>query len=352
MLHMDPVLHTERNALIVGRAATGIFLILSQHSGGNRKKVLLPANLCYAGILPAQYAGWTPRFCDVDPISGNVTLETFQAAIDPAVGAAIVPHMYGQPVAEMPAIAACCHERGILLIEDCASAMGAEADYPLGRMGDYTVYSTGYSKTLELGYGGIVCSDLPLEILSEHEKTLLPLTDEGKNSMSLFSRLYRVLRNHGTGTELEKEIYRLLPQTLRSGLIHSLPEEQKQEFLLQLERLPQVVSSRRSSQKRYEQMLSSYAKWIYPFTQGAVPWRFILLLPTEKRKKVIATLLEQGLPVSDWYPRVTPLFSDSGDYPGAEWHEKHVINLPLLRDDQETKLICHVLIAALQTAGK
>lgn len=155
---MDPVIRQPGACLVVSRAASAIYLVLSALRLPN-KQVLVPANLCYAAIFPILYAGYEPVFCDVDVTSGNVTYESVAAALTPETGAMIVPHMYGNPVGDMPEIAQICRQSGILLIEDCASAMGAKSPgYPLGAMGDYTVYSTGYSKTLDLGYGGLLVS--------------------------------------------------------------------------------------------------------------------------------------------------------------------------------------------------
>ena len=35
------------------------------------------------------------------------------------------------------------------------------------------------------------------------------------------------------------------------------------------------------------------------------------------RAELVQACLKEGLPVSDWYPRVTPMFGDTGEYPGA-----------------------------------
>lgn len=346
MFHIDPVLHKERNCMVVSRAATGIYLVLSRHCKvGDR--VAVPANLCYAGILPAQYAGLKLCFFDVDARSGNATMDSFSVVADLGVKAAIIPHMYGQPVMDMPMIAEMCKKRGILLIEDCASAMGAEADYPIGRMGDYTVYSTGYSKTMDLGCGGLLCSDLPMSGLEDKEKELPEMSNDAGKNMALFSKIYRLLRNCGEGTALERSIYRGIPEPLKSGLICSLPEGEKQRIWARLKDLPDIVDRRRKMLKEYKWCLRGHEEVFYPFSEGAVPWRFSLLVSCEKRKRIIDAMLNQDLPVSDWYPRVTPIFLDDGEYPGAEWHEKHVLNFPLLLEQEKVEEICEVLRALL-----
>lgn len=339
MLYTDPVLQIKRNCLVVGRAATGIFLILSSscREGG---EVVVPANLCYAGIFPAIYAGMNVRFCDVERDTGNVSLDSFQQACSKQTVAAIIPHMYGQPVGSMAEIAAFCRERKILLIEDCASAMGAEADYPLGQMGDYTVYSTGYSKTLEIGYGGLVCSDLPMEQLEKAENELPLLTNEDDENMSFFSKIYRTIRNHGSDTMLEREIFRILPECLKRGFIHRITDQQKEKLISHFDELRKVIHQRRKKNAWCADRLKDAGLSLYPYTAGAVPWRFSFYAEPACRKAIINHFLKQGLPISDWYPRVTPIFADHGSYPNAKWHEEHVINFPLLLEDEELEQIC------------
>ena len=341
MFACDPIVKQERKCIVVGRAATGIYLVLSNECEPG-KEVVVPANICYAAIFPIIYAGMMPRFCDVDPESGNVSFETFQAACSAQTCAAIVPHMYGNPVASMRQIASYCKLNHILLIEDCASAMGAEADYPLGRMGDYTIYSMGYSKTLDLGCGGLVCSEKDLTGLLEAEQELPMLTVEAEKSIGFFSKVYRTTRNYGQGSELEKCIYRELPGCLRGAFLYRISEHKKRQLYSRIADLPQVIQVRRRMLQLYERNLEDCRFHSYHFSQGAVPWRFNLLCGPG-RQVVIAEMLKRGYPVSDWYPSVVRMFEDVGEYAGAEWHENHIINFPLLIEEAEVEAICALL---------
>ena len=55
-------------------------------------------------------------------------------------------------------------------------------------------------------------------------------------------------------------------------------------------------------------------------------------MPAALRGRLVQVCLEGGLPVSDWYPRVTPMFGDAGEYPGARAMEERILNLPLRPD--------------------
>ena len=349
MISEDPIIGIGRSCMVVGRAATGIYLILKEHKIEGAE-VIVPANLCYAAIFPVLYAGGKPRFCDVDATSGNITLETFESACTKNTCAAIVPHMYGNPVSEMSEIAEFCRQNHILLIEDCASAMGAQADYSLGAMGDYTVYSMGYSKTLELGGGGLVCSARNLENLECRERQLPPFSETMEKNLSFFSKVYRTIRNSCDDTPLEHAIYRILPDCLKDGFIYKILDKEKERLLIGLNALPERIEMRREMLLEYERHLTQCQFQRYHYAEGAVPWRMNFLIEPVLRKRLISEMLKRNLPVSDWYPRVTPIFGDHGFYPGTEWHEQHIVNFPIPEKLAVVEQICTVLTEISQEA--
>ena len=340
----------EGNCLVVARGATGIWLILRALELEGYE-ALVPANLCYAGVYPVVYAGMKPVFCDVDPESGNVTIESVASVLSDRVRAMIIPHMYGNPVSGFEQIRSLCRDRGITLVEDCASAMGATSEaYDVGSMGDYCVYSTGYAKTIDLGYGGLIVSrEHLLDRIAELESQLPAETEQAHRETTLFSALYRVLRNQGEGTRLAEHLYRTMMESCRDAFVHRMEENRKAELLRSLRTLPDVIQKRREAWKEYQERLSGlrHAR-MYPFSPGAVPWRANLLIEDrELRKKVIQGCLDRHLPVSDWYPRVTPMFGEKRCFPGAQWHEEHILNFPLLTDPNGKKEICEYLLSQL-----
>lgn len=333
------------NAMIVGRAATGIYLALLE-SNCTSGYVLVPGNLCYAGIYPALYAGLLPVFCDVDSRTGNVTLETItQVWQKDGIRAAVIPHMYGNPVLEMQEIYDFLHERGVVVIEDCASAMGASAEtYQLGRVGDYTVYSTGYAKTLDLGYGGFLRSRYThLEAAREREKTLPMYSEKQEKNQAFFSKLYRMLRNEGTDTAIESMIYRGLLSCCRDDFLLRIGPEQQEKLLQEMERLPEIVEERRRKKELYRKRLSCWEYNTYPYTGEAVPWRYNLMVDKAERKSLIYDCLAGQIPISDWYPNVTPFFGKRKTLHGVDQHAASIVNFPLTIEDVEICKICDFL---------
>lgn len=93
----------------------------------------------------------------MDPHTRVVTAESIEKVLTPKTRAVVVVHLYGY-VADMPAIAALCKERGLILIEDAAQAIGAEVDgKKAGSFGDMAVFSFHSHKNLTtLGEGGML----------------------------------------------------------------------------------------------------------------------------------------------------------------------------------------------------
>ena len=343
MLNYNPVTGRSGQCFAVGRAAIAIRLVLSalQKQGGY---VLVPANICYAAVLPILYAGYKPLFCDVDSFVGNVTLDTVTAAWCPETVAAIIPHMYGNPISEMTAIYEYLHQNGAVVIEDCASLMTRSgSEYIPGSIGDYVVYSTGYSKTIDIGFGGLLFSENePLQPLETAEQSFGEYCDDFEVEWSTFSAVYRVLRNKGQYSLIAKSVFQNLPASFESSFAFRISLEKKAQILKCVKDLDRVVKERRNKHQLYMRLLKIPEQSVYSFSEDAVPWRFNLLVGDE-RNDFIRFCLDRLLPVSDWYPLVTPVLGDSHSYPGAEWHEKHIINFPLLISDEEIIRICRTI---------
>lgn len=342
--NLNLICHTNESCMVVGRAAAGIYLALLE-SGLNNGCILVPGNLCYAGIYPAIYAGLTPVFCDVDPFSGNVTLSSVMAAYKTSIRAAVLPHMYGNPIDELPEIFDFLHKRHVLVIEDCASAMGAQSSrYSLGHVGDYIVYSTGYAKTIELGYGGLLKSRVSdLAVASELERQFPLYTESCVRELALFSRVYRLLRNEGHGTAIASAIYAGLLSSSRNSFLVRLSEEQRQSVVQSISTLPTVLRERNRKRNLYARELRGLPLTVPHSSSGAVPWRYNLLIALPQKNRLIADCLSARLPVSDWYPNVTPLFGSPQDLPGTDWHEQHIVNFPLTVEDGLIVHICQFL---------
>ena len=329
-----------KNKLIVGRGATAIYLLLKAKF--RDAEVIVPSNICYAAVYPIIYSGNKPVFCDVDNFSGNITLETLIIAMSKKTRAIIVPHMYGNPATDIENIVSFCKDKGIIVIEDCASAMGATLDgVELGSFGDYSVFSTGYSKTIDLGDGGILASNNDLEKELKLYNSLNLFEGDSFVSNSMFSQQYRLFRNSKTSI-IGSEFYQVCHRNLAKNFIYRLSEEFEDKIRTKIElELDYIINVRRKEYFLYNSLIE-YCEILKPyfFADGSVPWRFNINVSSDLRDIFVQKLLEKKVPVSDWYPVSSILFDDYSLYKNAYSAEKSILNFPLLIGENRIREIC------------
>lgn len=347
------MLFPQNNSFICGRGATAIYLVLQAlKNRDNRRRVIVPANICYAAVYPILYAGFSPVFCDVRPEDGNVSMDCLRAKKDSSIGGLLVPHMYGNPVREMAEIRSFCNHNNLFLIEDCASAMGASLPdgTKVGTFGDYTIYSTGYAKTVDLGIGGVVTSNNGLNAFEKKEEELPDYSRGIHESEQIFSSRYRQWRNSNQrlkGSEWEPFF---LHSDFHDLFLFKISSELKEQINDRIEKeLDIEIKRHRNNNDFYCQYLQDVpAIRLYQYSKGAVPWRFSIIVPARKRRQIIESLLEKKIPVSDWYPSVVQLFDNSDPYPGVEGLGNSILNFPLTVSKAEITSICSCLIEVLR----
>ncbi|MDD4700807.1 MAG: DegT/DnrJ/EryC1/StrS family aminotransferase [Desulfovibrio sp.] len=120
-------------------------------------EVVIPSHTFTASAYPYIKKGAKLVWADVDLHSRVVTAESIERVLSPRTKAVVVVHLYGY-VADMPAIAALCKDRGLILIEDAAQAIGAEiGGVKAGAFGDMAIFSFHSHKNLTtLGEGGML----------------------------------------------------------------------------------------------------------------------------------------------------------------------------------------------------
>ncbi|MEQ8956628.1 MAG: DegT/DnrJ/EryC1/StrS family aminotransferase, partial [Coleofasciculus sp. C2-GNP5-27] len=118
--------------------------------------------------------GATPIFVDIDPQTFNLDVDQIAAAITPKTKAILPVHLFGQPV-DMTAIMDIAQTHGLVVIEDCAQATGAEwAGQKVGSIGHIGCFSFFPTKNLgACGDGGAVITNDPtlaatIRMLREH----------------------------------------------------------------------------------------------------------------------------------------------------------------------------------------
>jgi len=137
------------SSLIVGLYAAGI---------GLGDEVIVPAYTWVATPSSVVIANAVPVLAEIDN-SLTIDPEDIEAKITPRTRAIIPVHMIGVP-SNMSAIKAIADKHDLLVIEDCAQAIGAGyGGKRLGTHGHIGCFSLQQSKIITTGEGGIVITD-------------------------------------------------------------------------------------------------------------------------------------------------------------------------------------------------
>lgn len=333
------ILKLRKNSLFVGRAATAIYLILD--SLMKDKEVILPSNICYAAVYPIIYSKNKPVFVDVDIKTGNALFKEILEKVNSNTGAIIFPYMYGNVSEDIIKLKEYCNKHNIVLIEDCASAMGATIDgEQVGKIGDYAVFSTGHAKIVDVGNGGLLLTDNNIDFLVEQYKKLNYYNSNIDEKLSKFSSEYRKLRNAGN---LE-EIRNFFKKDYEDLFLYKIDELNVDKMKEEISNLENIIADRIQKYNLFIKNLKeskNYNK--LEFSKGSVPWRFTILIKNNKIKKdIIEVLLEEGLFVSDWYPCIGKVFSNN-NYPNANYMEDAILNFSLTDSEENILKICEIL---------
>ena len=111
-------------------------------------------------VMPmvAKLLGYTPVFCEVDPVTFNSGPEHIEPKLSDRTGAILATHLFGQPcpIREVVALA---RPRRIRVLEDCAHACGVRVGgQQVGTFGDVGLYSFAEGKNMPCFGGGAIAT--------------------------------------------------------------------------------------------------------------------------------------------------------------------------------------------------
>lgn len=326
----------RKNYLYVGRAATAIYLILRENLKDS--EVILPANICYAAVYPIIYSGNIPVFSDVDINTGNATYESIIEKVTSKTKAIIYPYMYGNTNCDILKIKNYCNKNEILLIEDCASVMGAKVDNKLaGTIGDYAIFSTGHAKIVDVGNGGVLVTDNNINELKNLYKKL-PFYDKTiDDKLTEFSKEYRKLRNTGDLNQ-QKEFFK---KDYKDLFLYQISDKIENQMIDKIKEACKILSNREEKYNLFlNELTGNNEYYILKYSDGSTPWRFTIITnDPQKRRKLINILLEEKLFVSDWYPNIGKIFTNES-FPNSDYMEDRILNFSLEDDSENIKKIC------------
>ena len=353
-----------RHALFVPSARTGLYLILDAArrlgrlpQDGAEGGVLLPSWTHASVPAVVQSAGWTPRFLDCDPSTQNASPDhaDVAGAWDGAV-ATIVTHLYGCP-ADSQAWAQRARARGMLVIEDCAQALGARLrGQKVGTFGDAAYFSFALTKNFTTLGGGMVATsdDALAEAMRERMQTVPAGGEAARRALlkplimglgfrvatwpAVFgATLYPALRLGWKVTgrdclhDLFDEPVRFSPP---QGPIRSPFAVQATVGLQQLPRLEAENARRADLGRRLREGLLGTPLGLPTWLEDSDPIFMSFVVRAPERHRFMRTLLGHGVDSSPGYLRAchrldTPAADLAPGFPGAQELETRQVHLPV-----------------------
>ena len=224
------------HGVAVSSCTTALHVALHLLGVGPGDEVVVPSFSFIATANVVRYVGATPVFADVDPVTGNLTGATVDAALTSRTVAVIGVHQGGMPfdVAELQAL---CARRDLVLLQDAACAAGSTyRGAPVGAAGTLTAWSFHPRKLLTTGEGGMLTTDDP-----QWAARLRRLREHGM-SVSAADR-------HASGSVRLEEYDEV-------GFNFRMTDLQAAIGLIQLGKLPEVIARRRELAQRYHKLLA------------------------------------------------------------------------------------------------
>ncbi len=156
-------LSKEYNINFVFKARIGLFHILNFliKKNKNKKKIILSSFTVFDMVNMVLLSGFEPVFVDHYKNSSQIDLIQLKEKLnnfDNKVGAVLLTH-YNVNNSELREISNICKKNNIVLIEDCAISIASKFnnDY-VGKFGDYSIFSFGLYKFINVLSGGMVFS--------------------------------------------------------------------------------------------------------------------------------------------------------------------------------------------------
>lgn len=289
----------------VNSGTTALHLALLGAGIGPGDEVITVPMTFVATTAAIIYAGATPVFVDVDPVTWTMDPSAIAAAITPRTKAVMPVHLHGL-MADMDPIMEVARRHGLVVIEDAAQAHGAEyKGRRAGSVGDIGCFSFYPGKNLgAYGEGGAVVSNNP-EIMAR----------------------IRMLRDWGQARKYEHVL---------KGFNARLDEIQAAILRVKLRYIEGWTEARRANADLYQSGLAGAGLGLPSVPDHGRHVYHVYSVRTRKRDALQQALTDAGIASGIHYPvpvHLQPAYADlghkPGDFPVSEQLGNEFLSLPM-----------------------
>jgi len=293
-----------RSAASVCNGTVALHVALVALGIGPGDEVLVPTLTYIASVNAIAYTGATPVFVESRTADWQMDPADIAARITPRTRAIMAVHLYGHPC-DMARLGDIAKRHDLLLIEDCAEAIGAKFDgRKVGTFGDIACFSFFGNKTITTGEGGMVTTNNAT------------LDDE-------------VRRLKGQGLAPNREYWHD-----RIGFNYRMTNICAAIGVAQMERVDDTIERKLALARCYRDALKHSSVQVHSATGPVLHsyWMVSVLTPeAQQREPLRKHLAAHGIETRPlFYPAHTmPIYTGSvGDFPVAEDLAGRGINLP------------------------
>ncbi len=295
-----------KHALGCGSGTDALQLAMMAHGIKAGDEIISIPMTFVATIEVMVLLGIKPVFVDVDPKTYCIDPDQIEKKITKKTRAIVPVHLYGQS-ADMDPIMEIARQHNLIVIEDCAQAIGATYK---GR------------KTCTLGDIGCI-SFFPGKNLGAYGDAGAVLTNDDE-----IAKKIRMIRVHGSASKY---------QHLLLGINSRLDSIQAAVINVKLKYIDRWNEKRRQHAARYTKLLSDLKNVVLPYTPTYNVHTFHqYTLQVKDRDGFQNFLKEKGIATGIHYPiplHLQPAFRSlglkQGDFPISEQIARQVISLPM-----------------------
>ncbi len=311
----------DAHCVTVSSGMAALHLAYWQLGIGAGDEVIVAAQTHTATAHAAEMVGARSVFLDCEPMTGNIDPTQLEKLITPRTKAIGLVHFVGIPC-NMNAIMDIANRRGLLVIEDCALAVGARyKGKHVGLFGDAGCYSFYPVKHITTGDGGM--------FVSRHKE----LAD-------------KVLKARGFGVD-KTFSERAIPgmyDVPTLGVNYRMSDINAALGRGQLARIDEILERRRANFNRLKSALKDIPNTCVLDSQDEVAASSHYCLSVvlrgslaPQRNRIVSSLNQAGVGTSVYYPQPVPRMTyyrqkygyQSSDYPNAEVISDCSIALPV-----------------------
>jgi aminotransferase EvaB len=290
-----------------------------------RSKVITVANAGGYTSIAANKIGCEVVYCDIDADNLLMDPQYLETLLSKEIKAVVVTHLYGN-VAPILEIKSLCDKYGILVIEDCAQAIGGLVNnMRVGSIGDIGTFSFYPTKNLGgVGDGGALAT-----------------------SNLQYAKAINQIRQYGWGAKYEIHI--------PGGMNSRLDEIQAAVLRIGLKDIDRLNEKRRDIVSKYSEALSeSNIKLVTSPAIENVAHLAVLQIPEEMPRKYFCEYMSRlGIQTDIHYPILdcdqNGLYQSniSPDLPISRKFSERIVSIPLFPEltPKEVTYICQALVA-------